>query len=84
MYVSHMKDLQIHAVHTMALIYEPNVWQKTGRAVISTRSSAFINMDVSGGNDQISRQVSTRVHKISSQRGLGVQHSKSDWVEELL
>ncbi len=68
---------------TLALIYETNVGQKTGRTVISTQSSAFINMDVSRGNEQTSHQVSTRVHKFSSQRGLGVQHSKSGWVGEL-
>ena len=50
----------------MALIYQTSVQQKTGRTVISTQSSAFINLDVSGGYDQISRQVSARVRKFSS------------------
>jgi len=38
---------------TVALIYETNVLQKTGRTVISTQSSAFIKVDVNGGYDQI-------------------------------
>ena len=38
---------------TVALIYETNVRQKTGRTVIPMQSSAFINLDVSVGYDQI-------------------------------
>ena len=60
----------------MALIYEANVRQKTWCTVISTQSSALINLDMSVGYDQISRQVSARVHTFLSQRG-PVQHSKS-------
>ena len=53
----------------MAFIYKANVRQKTGRTVISTQSSALINLDVSVGCVQISRQVSARVRKFSSQHG---------------
>ena len=41
----------------MALIYQTNIQQKTVRTTISTQASAFINLDVSGSYDQISRQV---------------------------
>ncbi len=41
----------------MGLIYEMDVRPKIGRAVVSMQNLEFINMDVSGGNDQISRQV---------------------------
>ncbi len=41
-------------------------------------------MDMSGGYDQISCQISTCVHKFLSERGLAVQHSKCGRVEELL
>ncbi len=41
----------------MGLIYETNVRPKFGRTVVSTQNLEFINMDVSGGYDQISRQV---------------------------
>ncbi len=41
----------------MGLIYETNVRPKIGRTVVSTQNLEFINMDVSGGYDQISRQV---------------------------
>ncbi len=47
----------------MGLIYETNVWQKSGRTVVSTQNLEFFNMDVSGGYDQISRLVSARVRK---------------------
>ena len=48
-------------------------------------SSAFINLDVSVGYDQISGQVSARVHKFSSQHGLAVQHNKSGelWLDHV-
>ncbi len=49
--------------YTMGLIYEMNVWQKSGRTVVSTQNLEFINMDVSSGYDQISRLVSARVRK---------------------
>ncbi len=41
----------------MGLIYEMNVRPKIGRTVVSTQNLEFINMDVGGGFDQISRQV---------------------------
>ncbi len=50
------RDYQEH-LHTMGLIYETNVRPKIGRTVVSTQNLEFINMDVSGGYDQISRQV---------------------------
>ena len=53
----------------LAHIYEANVRQKTGRTVIPMQSSAFINLNVSVGYDQISCQVSARVRMFSSQRG---------------
>ncbi len=43
--------------YTLGLIYETNVRPKFGRTVVSTQNLEFINMDVSGGYDQISRQV---------------------------
>ncbi len=46
---------------------------------ITYRKLGIINMDVSGGYDQISRQDSTRVRTFSSERGLGGQHSESGW-----
>ncbi len=52
---------------TMGLIYETNVRPKFGRTVVSTQNLEFINMDVSGGYDQISRQVWARVRKFLSQ-----------------
>ncbi len=51
----------------MGLIYETNVRPKFGRTVVSTQNLEFINMDVSGGYDQISRQVWARVRKFLSQ-----------------
>ncbi len=48
---------------TVGLIYETNVRPKIGRMVVSTKNLEFINMDVSGGYDQISRQVWARVRK---------------------
>ncbi len=42
---------------TVGLIYETNVRPKIGRTVVSTQNLEFINMDVSGGYDQISRLV---------------------------
>ncbi len=50
----------------LGLIYETNVWQKIGCTVVSTQNLEFINMDVSGGYDQISRLVSARVRKFLS------------------
>ncbi len=47
----------IQSAKTMGLIYETNVRPKFGRTVVSTQNLEFINMDVSGGYDQISRQV---------------------------
>ncbi len=49
--------MKIYIVVTMGLIYETNVRPKFGRTVVSTQNLEFINMDVSGGYDQISRQV---------------------------
>ncbi len=51
---------------TLGLIYEMNVRPKFGRTVVSTQNLEFINMDVSGGYDQISRQVWVRVRKFLS------------------
>ncbi len=51
---------------TVGLIYETNVRPKCGRKVVSTQNLEFINMDVSGGYDQISRQVWARVRKFLS------------------
>ncbi len=42
---------------SLGLIYETNVRLKFGRTVVSTQNLEFINMDVSGGYDQISRQL---------------------------
>ncbi len=42
---------------SLGLIYETNVRPKFGRMVVSTQNLEFINMDASGGYDQISRQV---------------------------
>ncbi len=50
----------------MGLIYETNVRPKFGRTVVSTQNLEFINMDVSGGYDQISPQVWARVRKFLS------------------
>lgn len=63
----------------MGLIYEMDLWQKTGRMVVSTQNLAFINVVMSGGYDQISRQVSALVRKFLSWPELvtSVQHSKS-------
>ena len=47
----------IDKVDTMALIYQTNIRQKNVLTTISTQTSAFINLDVSGSYDQISRQV---------------------------
>ena len=43
--------------HIMALIYQMNVQRKSVRTTISTQGSAFIDLEVSVGFDQISRQV---------------------------
>ncbi len=43
--------------NTMGLIYETNVRPKFERTVVSMQNLEFINMDVSVGYDQISRQV---------------------------
>ncbi len=48
------------------LIYETNVRQKIGHTVVSTQNLEFIDMDVSGGYDQISRKVWARVRKFLS------------------
>ncbi len=48
-------------LESMGLIYETNVRPKIGRTVVSTQNLEFINMDVSGGYEQISRQVWARV-----------------------
>ncbi len=53
--------------NSVGLIYETNVRPKIGRTVVSTQNLEFINMDVSGGYDQISRQVWARVRKFLSQ-----------------
>ncbi len=42
---------------TVGLIYETNVRPKIGHMVVSAQNLEFINMDVSGGYDQISHQV---------------------------
>ena len=42
---------------TMALIYQTNVRQKNVHTTISTQTSAFINLDISGSYDHISHQV---------------------------
>lgn len=47
--------------NSLGLIYEKNVQQKIGRMVVSTQNLEFINIDVNGGYDQISRQVSAHV-----------------------
>ncbi len=52
-------------IDIMGLIYETNVRPKFGRTVVSTQNLEFIQ--VSGGYDQISRQVWARVHKFLSQ-----------------
>ncbi len=44
-------------IASLGLIYETNVRPKFGHMVVSTQNLEFINMDVSGGYDQISRQV---------------------------
>ncbi len=54
------------ACHTVGLIYETNVQPKNGYAVVCTRNLEFINMDVSGGYDQISRQAWARVRTFLS------------------
>ncbi len=46
-----------------SIIYETNVRPEIGRMVISIQNLEFINMDVSGGYDQISRQVWARERK---------------------
>ncbi len=51
---------------TKSLIYQTSIQQKIGRTVISTQNLEFINMDVSGGCDQISHQVSAHVHNFLS------------------
>ncbi len=51
----------------MGLIYETNVRPKIGRTVVSTQNLEFINMDMSGGYDQISRLIWARVRKFLSQ-----------------
>ncbi len=53
-------------IKSLGLIYETNVRPKIGRTVVSTQKLEFINMDVSGGSDQISRQVWARVRKFLS------------------
>ncbi len=50
----------------LGLIYETNVRQKIGHTVVSTQNLEFIDMDVSGGYDQISRKVWARVRKFLS------------------
>lgn len=50
-------------VHTLALLYESNVRQKIRHVVISMQSLAFNKVDVGGGCNQISLQVSARVLK---------------------
>ncbi len=60
----------------MGLIYEMNVQQKIGCMVASMQNLEFINMDVTGGYDQISRLVSVRVRKFLSYWTC-MQHSKS-------
>ncbi len=52
-------------VSTLGLIYETTVRPKFG-TVVSTQNLEFINMDVSGGYDQISRQVWARVRTFLS------------------
>ncbi len=59
---------------TMGLIYETNVRPKIGRTVVSTQNLEFINMDVSGGYDQISRQVWARVRKFFESAWTCVQY----------
>ncbi len=53
-------------MNILGLIYETNVRPKFGRTVVSTQNLEFINMDVSGGYDQISRQVWACVRKFLS------------------
>ncbi len=55
--------LSICTLDRLGLISETNVRPKIGRTVVSTQNLEFINMDVSGGYDQISRQVWARVRK---------------------
>ncbi len=50
----------------LGLIYEANVRTKNGRTVVSMQNLEFINIDVSGGYDQISRQVWAQVCKFLS------------------
>ncbi len=59
-------DHQCKLIELMGLIYETNVRPKIGHMVISTQNLEFINMDVFGGYDQISRQVWARVRKFLS------------------
>ncbi len=50
----------------MGLIYKMNVRPKIGHTIVSMQNLEFINMDVSGGWDQISRQVWACVRKFLS------------------
>ncbi len=55
--VKFTKNKHCVLLQSVGLIYETNVRPKFGRTVVSTPNLELINMDVSGGYDQISRQV---------------------------
>ncbi len=57
------QDMGTQVWQILGLIYETNVQPKIEHKVFSTQNLEFINMDVSGGYDQISRQVWARVRK---------------------
>ncbi len=57
------QDMGTQVWQILGLIYETNVQPKIEHTVVSTQNLEFINMDVSGGYDQISRQVWARVRK---------------------
>lgn len=46
---------KLERLHIMALIYRTSLQQNSGRTLISTHRSVFINLDASVGYDQISR-----------------------------
>ncbi len=55
----------------MDLIYKTNIHKKIERAVVSMQNLEFINMDVSGGYDQISCQVSAHVRRFLNHASSG-------------
>lgn len=55
--------VRFNAVHLMTRIYQSSAHQNSRRPLISTHRSVFIDLDVSVGYEQISRQVSAQVRK---------------------